>query len=301
MKLYYSPNYVGAGHSFDTTRKARWIADSLAATPILGIELVEPEPVTSTQLLALHDADYVNAVRSGEPRTLAESQRFAWDAGLWPMVLSSNGGAVAAALQALQGGVSGSLSSGLHHARRERGEGYCTFNGLVLAAREALAAGAQSVLILDLDAHCGGGTASLIGDEPRIWQVDLSVDSADSYDSSERVWLRMVDHAQSYLAELESALQRIERIGPKFSLCLYNAGMDPYEHCPTGGLAGISRELLAAREAMVFDWCQRRAIPVAFVLAGGYTGPDLDQAGLVELHRLTLAAAHSRSLASRPE
>jgi len=30
------------------------------------------------------------------PRGLAESEGFTWDAGLWPMVLSSNGGAVAA-------------------------------------------------------------------------------------------------------------------------------------------------------------------------------------------------------------
>ena len=76
------------------------------------------------------------------------------------MVLSSNGGAVAAGLAALEHGVAGSLSSGLHHARREKGAGFCTFNGLVIAAREALTAGARSVLILDFDAHCGGGTRS---------------------------------------------------------------------------------------------------------------------------------------------
>ena len=28
MQLYYSPDYIGAGHDFDTTRKAKWIADS---------------------------------------------------------------------------------------------------------------------------------------------------------------------------------------------------------------------------------------------------------------------------------
>ena len=38
-------------------------------------------------------------------------------------------------------------------------------------------------------------------------------------------------------------------------------------------------------------WAARRGTPTAFVLAGGYLGPKLDQAGLVELHRLTLDAA----------
>lgn len=45
------------------------------------------------------------------------------------------------------------------------------------------------------------------------------------------------------------------------------------------------------RERLVFDWCRRRGIPIAFVLAGGYLGPGLDESGLVALHRLTLSAA----------
>jgi hypothetical protein len=47
--------------------------------------------------------------------------------------------------------------------------------------RAALAAGVGSMLILDLGAHCGGGTASLIEDEPRVWQIDVSVSSYDRY------------------------------------------------------------------------------------------------------------------------
>jgi hypothetical protein len=81
----------------------------------------------------------------GDPGEV-ESQGFSWDAGLWPMVLASNGGAVAAGLAALEHGVAGSLSSGLHHARRAKGAGFCTFNGLALAAREALAGGTRSIL-----------------------------------------------------------------------------------------------------------------------------------------------------------
>ncbi|MDP2769724.1 MAG: amidohydrolase family protein, partial [Giesbergeria sp.] len=56
-------------------------------------------------------------------------------------VCASNGGAVAAALAAIAEGVAGSLSSGLHHAARGRGAGFCTFNGLALGVRAARAAG----------------------------------------------------------------------------------------------------------------------------------------------------------------
>ena len=169
--------------------------------------------------------------------------------------------------------------------------GFCTFNGLAVAAREALAAGAASVLILDLDAHCGGGTASLIAEEPGIWQIDVSVCDFDRYASGERAWLRIVQDSDDYLGAIERALQDVRLRGPRFGLCLYNAGMDPFEGCDIGGLTGITRDILAARERLVFDWCREQQLPIAFVLAGGYLGHRLDQEDLVALHRLTLSAA----------
>lgn len=291
MNVYYSPAYAGSCYAFETTRKAKWVADSLKESPINNITLLAPLPLLSEQVCLAHDPDYVRAVQTGEPLELAQSQGFTWDPGLWPMVLASNGGAVAAALDALRSGLAGSLSSGLHHARRRAGLGYCTFNGLVIAAHEALRAGARSVLILDLDAHCGGGTASMIADEPRIWQLDVSVDNYDTYESSDHARLHMVPRSDDYLIEIESRLQEIASLGPHFDLCLYNAGMDPFEGCSDGALAGITREVLATRERIVFDWCRQQSLPVSFSLAGGYIGEQLDQQGLVDLHRMTLSAA----------
>lgn len=297
MHVYFSPAYAGAGYAFETTRKSQWVADALRADPITNIELVAPQPLVWEQLMQVHDPAYARAVQTGSPRELAQSQGFTWDPGLWPMVLASNGGAVAAALDALQHGLAGSLSSGLHHARRDTGNGYCTFNGLAIAALEALTAGAKTVLILDLDAHCGGGTASLIAQDPRIWQLDVSVDPYDRYDGNDHIWLRLVQDSRVYLTEIEQGLADLARSGPRFDVCLYNAGMDPCEGCADGALAGITPDILAARERLVFDWCRQQGIPVAFFLAGGYIGDGLDQQGLVALHRLTLmAAAHTGSI-----
>lgn len=291
MNIFYSPAYTAAAYAIETTRKSRWVADSLAARPIAGIELREPQPLSAEQLEAIHDPEYIEAVRTGEPRRLAESQGFSWDAQLWPMALASNGGALDAARDALRSGRAGSLSSGLHHARRKRGAGYCTFNGLALAAKTILNEGAQNVLILDFDAHCGGGTFSLIKDEPRIWQADVSVDSFDRYTPKPQYTLDLVSDAAHYLPTIWRRLADLEAHAPQFDLCLYNAGMDPSEKCQTGGLRGIDDAMLAEREELVFSWCTERKIPVAFVLAGGYSGGALNEAGLVELHRLTLAAA----------
>ncbi len=291
IPIFFSPSYVGSNYAFDTTRKAKWVADSLNARPITGLALRVPQPLTREQVIKAHAPDYVLAVETGNPRLLAESQGISWDPGLWPMVLASNGGVVEAALAALQSGVAGSLSSGLHHARHERGAGFCTFNGLALAACAALASGAESVLILDLDAHCGGGTHSLIQENPRIWQLDVSVSGFDAYAPLARTSLTIVPEAKGYLPLIGNRLKELESHAPRFDLCLYNAGMDPYEHCEIGGLAGITAHILAERERIVFDWCRERRIPVAFVLAGGYVGSELDESGLVDLHRLTLSSA----------
>jgi len=241
VTVFYSSSFCCAGHSFDTTRKARWVADSLREHPIPEVELREPQPLTAQEVAEVHDAAYVRAIETGQPRDLAASQGFNWDPGLWPMVLSSNGGAVAAARMARREGVSGSLSSGLHHARHECGAGFCTFNGLVLAAKAVLAEGARSVLILDLDAHCGGGTHSLVEDDSRIWQMDVSVSSVDRYEPCDRATLDVVEVASEYLPTVTSRLQEWGGQGPRFDLCLYNAGMDPYQGCPIGGFPGSTR------------------------------------------------------------
>ena len=300
IRVFYSPAYVLAAHSFETTRKARWVADSLGREPLpaptRGVDLVAPDPLTEDDLVAVHDPAYVAAVRTGQPRRLAESQGFGWDAGLWDMVLASNGGVRAAARAAPWDGVGGSLSSGLHHAHYDHGSGFCTFNGLAVAARASVAAGVGRVLIVDLDAHCGGGTHELIAADERIWQVDVAVSAFDTYTPAPRNTFDLVHAAGDYLptisARLDALPERAALAGAwPFSLCVYNAGMDPHEGCPVGGLRGITTEIIRERERRVFAWCRAQNLPVAFVLAGGYTGPTLDPDGLAALHRLTLAEA----------
>jgi acetoin utilization deacetylase AcuC-like enzyme len=205
------------------------------------------------------------------------------------MALAMGGGVVQAALAALEDGVAGSLSLGLHHARRERGNGFCTFNTLALAALIALQAGAGRMLILDLDAHCSGGTSSLVGADPAIRILDVSVNAFDSYQPAPGNSLDHVRRAADYLPTVQRRLAELD--AEDIGLVLYYAGMDPHQYCPIGGYPGIDGAILEAREQLVFGWARERRLPIAFVPGGGYTGPLLGRASLVDLHRLTLAAA----------
>ena len=133
--------------------------------------------------MQVHNPAYVEAGRTGEPRWLAESNGLTWDAGLWEAVRASNGGAVAAALEAFETKRNaGSLSSGLHHATRASGSGFCTFNGLALAARAVIDAGAKRVLVVDLDAHGSGGSMSIMRDWSEVTILDIVVSAADIYE-----------------------------------------------------------------------------------------------------------------------
>ncbi len=288
MKLFYNQNYVCAGYAFDTTRKAGSIAASLERRPMSGVEIVSPEPATRAQLREIHEDGYIEAVRTGSPRVLAESQGFEWDAGVWESVLASTGGVVAAARQALADGTSGTLSSGLHHAGRGAGTGFCTFNGLALAALAAHRETGGRVLILDLDAHCGGGTHEIVGRLPWIRCLDVSVSAFDVYRPAGANTLDLVNDPARYL---ETIGRRLAECGRDYGLCLYNAGMDPFEGGCLGGLAGIDREVLRRREQLVFDWCRASGIPAAFTIAGGYAGQFFGTDELVDLHRLTIASA----------
>lgn len=289
MKVFYSISYCDTSVAWDTTRKSEHVAHSLVANPINGVELIEPEIASLSSLADVLDSEYIDALVTGCPRVLAESNDIGWDEKLLSAVRSSSGGVVAATMTALTDRLnSGSLSSGLHHARPGSGSGFCTINGLALGARAAFSSGAGRVLSLDLDAHAGGGTAAYIkqGIGGLFEQLDVSVISYDTYSGIAGAELVM-SSATSYLDDVEKSLSRVASPS-SIDVILYNAGMDPHESA--GGVFGVTTEMLARREELVFSWAASHGVPVAWVLAGGYsTNMEMDE--LAELHRLTVAAA----------
>ena len=272
LTVFYNDAYV-LDKGVETRTKARPLARIITEGEVPGVTLKSPQSVTREQLLQIHDARYLDELWSKDPKFLAS-------------ILASTGGVLAALDQAMIDGASGTLSSGLHHAQRGAENGLCYLNGLALVVHVAIERYVLTdVGILDTDAHWGGGTFQLVGNNPKVRISDVTVSDFDGWQSSEsRHHLKMVSDPKTYLDEVKQALMHLEGI----ELLVYNAGMDPFEDCGTGGKRGITREILEERERLVAQWCIDTKTPALFTLAGGYTGHNLDLEGVARLHLPTI-------------
>ena len=273
LPIYWGPDYV-LDSGVETRTKSGPLAKILIGGEVPGVDLITPLPITREELLAIHDEQYIDGLINDEKPELTRS------------IFASTGG-VRDALDAMfVYGKAGSLSSGLHHAKRDREYGLCYINGLALAALRAISKhGVKKVAVLDTDSHCGGGTFQLVGDNEKIVIADVSCNSYDIWQpNSDRHHLKVVKSANEYLDAVKQALKHIDGV----DALIYNAGMDPFEDCMTGGMPGITREVLAERERLVAQWCEDTQTPAMFVLAGGYGGKNLDLDGVARLHLPTI-------------
>jgi acetoin utilization deacetylase AcuC-like enzyme len=302
ITAFHHPGFAAPiGDHVMPMRKFQLVADGLAGRP--GVRVEAPAAIDPERLCSVHTAAYVDAVRTGEPRALAESQKLPWSPALWPSVLLTNGGALAAATRALDDGVAAALASGFHHSHADHGEGFCTFNGLVVAAEVLRGAGRiRSVAVLDLDLHYGNGTASLCATRPWLFNCSIygndywqnkpyrDVENPRHSDGSNHVSFALSNGSgrAELLEALERGTQAILAFG-RPDLVLYQAGADPYREDPYSPLA-LGLDDLRERDRRVFAWAKREGLPVAWVLAGGYT-PDVTK--VVAVHLATFDAAAS--------
>ncbi len=241
----------------------------------LGRLLCTPPPVDLEDVLAVHEAGYVQRFLEGR-WSEGEQRRvgFPWSLELVERVLHSVGGTVAAVQDALERGIGVHLAGGAHHAHREFGRGFCVWNDLAVAASHARGMGVDRVLVVDCDVHQGDGTASIFAHDPGVYT--LSVHGAANFRHPKvpgNLDLALPDEAGDgeYVCALYAALRwALQEFCPQ--LALYVAGVDPYRLDRMGRLA-LTAGGLRARDRMVLETLREQGVPVAVTLGGGYTEP----------------------------
>ena len=283
--IFYSPNYIVPG-AFDTVSKAGAVAENLAFWPVEGTKLIEPFAADfMDDVHRVHARHYVRDVTDGKgehgPRATLS-------------VLESTKGMVSAAhIIGCGAERAGSLSSGMHHAGFDYGSGFCTLNGIAIAARTLVDRyGVGKVLIVDVDAHHGGGTWNLVAQRPEIGQVDVTVSPFDAFDADRHDGLgcisSVVRHRSRYLSTIERDLNAWVDLYGLPEVVILNAGMDPHEDDIVGGLRGITARTLRSRDRLIFEWADDIGAPVLWALAGGYVSAQLPIEDVVALHRSTV-------------
>ena len=235
---------------------------------------VEASPMaTDAELARAHDGAYLDAVERCALDARAERRLgFPQSPELVRRSRASVGGTVAAARWALAHGLGVALAGGTHHAFADRGEGFCVYNDLVVAARTLLDEGAVGrVLVVDLDVHQGNGTAAICAGDERV--VTYSVHGARNYPfvkarSDLDVPLEDGADDRTYLAALERTLPPLFAANA-FDLVLVQGGVDVLDGDRFGRMA-LSEAGVVARDRTVAELCRAAGTPVATTLGGGY-------------------------------
>ena len=182
-------------------------------------------------------------------------------------------GTLDCALFAMQDGVAMNVAGGTHHAFADRGEGFCVFNDIALAANVLLSQQlVKKILIVDLDVHQGNGTAKIFEKDPRVFT--FSMHGARNYPTRKEqsdldIGLPDQTNDQLYLSTLKETLPRLmDEVQPDF--IFYLAGVDVLATDKLGRLA-LSMEGCKQRDRLVLEICHRNQIPVAISMGGGYS------------------------------
>lgn len=233
-KVFYRPEQSSAaatGYSPSAGKPAKVVADWLSRRDIANhIDIAAFAPATDGDLCLAHDPSYAEGVLSCELENGFGNK----DPEIAASLRYTVGSMLAAAKHALQERtITVSPTSGFHHAGYSDGGGFCTFNGLVIAAQKMKQTGiAKNVLIIDGDAHFGDGTEScLAATKSGGWVKQIT--ATTDYETANE-FFKCIDQKR-LMSDYEEFWQDIGS-----TLVIYQAGADAWEGDPLGAGGSVT-------------------------------------------------------------
>ncbi len=135
-------------------------------------ELIEAKPASREEIARVHHPRLVATIericREEAPGIIDYAPTYVTPSSFDDALLAA-GGVIACARAVMHGEARNAFAIVRppgHHAEPDRAMGFCIFNNVAVAARDALANGLERVLVIDYDAHHGNGTqAAFMNDE----------------------------------------------------------------------------------------------------------------------------------------
>lgn len=273
LKIFYSPKQtVRDNNSFSPSAgKPEHVVNQFLETGRVDVD-TQWHPITQKDLSLAHDSKFVDDVLNlRKPNGFGN--RLPSVAASLPYTVGSF---VRAAEYALTNNTAAmSPTSGFHHSGYRYCHGFCTFNGLMVAAvflRRVY--NVSKVGIIDFDAHYGDGTAEIIR---TLRGADRFVEHL-TFGSFTRIGMNF----DLWLDRLEADL--IDQFH-SCDILFYQAGADPHIDDPLGGY--LTTEQMKRRDDIVFKVAKKLNKPIVWNLAGGYQDP-LQK--VLDIHNNTLQA-----------
>lgn len=143
-----------------------------------GIQQLEADPAAVRQVTRVHSLGLVEHVRQIAAQGGGRLDADTYATGQSYELALQAAGSCCTAVDAI---LSGHARNGLalirppgHHAGRERAGGFCLFNNVAIAARQAQALhGVRRILIVDYDVHHGNGTQDIFYDDENVLYVSV--------------------------------------------------------------------------------------------------------------------------------
>jgi acetoin utilization deacetylase AcuC-like enzyme len=193
-----------------------------------------------------------------------------------------------------------------HHAEPDRSLGFCIFNNVAIAARQALEAGLRRVAIVDFDAHHGNGTQAAFLQDERVlylsthqWGIYPGTGWYEEAPDARRriINVPLPDGAgDSAYAQLTTEILQPAVRAFQPQMMLVSCGFDAHWKDPltslglsTAGIYEIARALVGLAE-------EQFGGKIVFVLEGGY-----DPAVVAEGATAVFAALTGAAFASPPD
>lgn len=249
-----------------------------------GVTPIDPstiEALTKEDLLKVHDAKYVERFFSKDFEQVIfdcyDLQNYSLTKELdyenfRDHILFQAGASSLGIKMAFEKGFSFFLGGGMHHARYEKGFGFCPIHDFLAAALKN-GITPQDIVVVDIDAHQGDGTAD-IGN--RLGVQTLSFHMKEGWPLNDKS-LSLIkssidigidsDDEDSILKITEEALKELNG---KFYIVV--AGTDAYEKDELPGTQSLkfSLETMVSWQKLIYDEIKKRNCPQYWLNAGGY-------------------------------
>lgn len=177
-----------------------------------------------------------------------------------------------------------SLGGGLHHAKRNYGEGFCIYNDVAFCGKYLIEKyNLKRILILDTDAHAGNGTMEYFYDEERVLFIDIHQDPSTLYPGTGFIDQIGENRGEGftiniplppYASDLSYRLtfeEIIEPVVKKFKpeIVIRNGGSDPHFSDPLTnlGLTIQGFRMIGEKVRKLSEICQGKEIDL---IASGY-------------------------------